>query len=237
MQDNTTSLTDAGEQARAREIIRRLKADYPDARCSLNFSTPHELLVATVLSAQCTDERVNQVTATLFKKYPSVAAFANANLAELEQDIKSTGFYRNKAKSVLSGAQMIVARFGGEVPRTMEELITIPGVARKTANVVMGNAFGVVEGVVVDTHVGRVSKRLGLTNQDDPVKDEQSLMKVLPRADWLNYSHLIIYHGRAVCQARRAQCEVCGLADICPTGQQQTGSAPVAVKASNSKGK
>jgi endonuclease-3 len=219
MADGIVVETDEQRATRAGEITSRLRQMYPDARCSLNFSTPHELLVATVLSAQCTDERVNQVTATLFKKYRSPEEFANADLAELEQDIKSTGFYRNKAKLVRDGARIIVERFQGEVPRTMAELTTIPGAARKTANVVLGNAYGVVDGVVVDTHVGRVSRRLGLTSQDDPVKVEQDLMRLLPRKDWLDFSHRVIYHGRALCQARRPLCEQCDLLELCPTGQ------------------
>jgi endonuclease III len=214
--------------ARARQIMDRLRQMYPDARTSLNFSTPHELLVATVLSAQCTDERVNQVTATLFKKYRSPDEFAAADLAELERDVKPTGFYRNKAKLVRDGARMIVERFHGEVPRTMAELTMIPGAARKTANVVLGNAYGIVDGVVVDTHVGRVSRRLGLTTQDDPVKVEQDLMRLLPQADWLDFSHCVIYLGRALCQARRPLCEQCDLHDLCPTGQQTLAAAEVA---------
>lgn len=221
MADETVVETESQEQraTRAGEIMSRLRRMYPDARCSLNFSTPHELLVATVLSAQCTDERVNQVTATLFKKYRSPEDFASADLAALEQDVKSTGFYRNKAKLVRDGAHMIVERFHGEVPRTMAELTTIPGAARKTANVVLGNAYGVVDGVVVDTHVGRVARRLGLTSQEDPVKVEQDLMRLLPQSDWLDFSHCVIYHGRALCQARRPLCEQCAMVDLCPTGQ------------------
>jgi endonuclease-3 len=221
MADEMVALTETPEQkaARAVEIMARLRRMYPDARCSLDFSTPHELLVATVLSAQCTDERVNQVTATLFKKYRSPEDYANADLAELEQDIKSTGFYRNKAKLVRDGARMIVERFNGEVPRTMAENTTIPGVARKTANVVLGNAYDIVEGVVVDTHVGRVSRRLELTSQDDPVKVEQDLMRMLPQRDWLDFSHCVIYHGRALCQARKPLCDQCDLLDLCPTGR------------------
>jgi endonuclease-3 len=211
--------TEEQRAVRASEIMARLRQMYPDARCSLNFSTPHELLVATVLSAQCTDERVNQVTATLFKKYRSPEEFANADLAELEQDIKSTGFYRNKAKLVRDGARLIVERFHGEVPRSMAEVTTIPGAARKTANVVLGNAYGIVDGVVVDTHVGRVSRRMELTFQDDPVKVEQDLMRLLPQKDWLDFSHCVIYHGRALCQARRPLCEQCDLLDLCPTGR------------------
>jgi endonuclease-3 len=209
----------AEEQARARQIVALLRQDYPDARCSLNFTTPLELLVATILSAQCTDERVNAVTASLFQKYRRAEDYAQARPEELEQDIKQTGFYRNKAKHLREMAAILVARYGGEVPRSMAELVTLPGVARKTANVVMGNAYGIVEGVVVDTHVGRVSRRLALTGSEDPVKVEQDLMAVLPQADWLDFSHLVIYHGRAVCQARRPLCEICSLRPLCPTGQ------------------
>jgi endonuclease-3 len=234
MADEMVTEAEAQERrsARAREIMSRLRRMYPDARCSLDFSTPHELLVATVLSAQCTDERVNQVTATLFKKYRSPADFANADLAELEQDVKPTGFYRNKAKLVRAGARMIVERFEGEVPRTMVEVMAIPGVARKTANVVLGNAYGIVEGVVVDTHVGRVSRRLTLTSQDDPVKVEQDLMRLLPQADWLDFSLCVIYHGRAICQARRPLCEQCDLLDLCPTGQTTLAVAATASETS-----
>jgi len=239
MADETTVETETHEQrsARAQEIMARLRRMYPDARCSLNFSTPHELLVATVLSAQCTDERVNQVTATLFKKYRSPQEFADADLAELEQDIKSTGFYRNKAKLVRDGARMIVERFSGEVPRSMAELTTIPGAARKTANVVLGNAYGVVDGVVVDTHVGRVSRRLELTSNEDPVKVEQDLMRLLPQDDWLDFSHCVIYHGRAICQARKPLCEQCDLLDICPTGQATLALSTVTDGVSKSKDK
>jgi endonuclease-3 len=207
------------KRARAGEIVALLRAQYPDARCSLDFHTPLELLVATILSAQCTDERVNQVTARLFAKYHSAADYAAAPPDELEQDIKQTGFYRNKAKHVREAAAQIETRFGGEVPRTMDELVSLPGVARKTANVVLGNAYDLVEGVVVDTHVARLAGRLGLSDQDDPAKIEQDLMGVLPREDWLDFSHLIIYHGRAVCQARRPLCAECVLEARCPTGQ------------------
>jgi endonuclease-3 len=234
MADEMVTETESQERrsARAREIMSRLRQMYPDARCSLDFSTPHELLVATVLSAQCTDERVNQVTATLFKKYRSPADFANADLAELEQDVKPTGFYRNKAKLVRDGARMIVERFHGEVPRTMVEVTAIPGAARKTANVVLGNAYGLVEGVVVDTHVGRVSRRLRLTTQEDPVKVEQDLMRLLPQEDWLDFSHCVIYHGRAICQARRPLCEQCDLLGLCPTGQTTLAVAATASETS-----
>jgi endonuclease-3 len=217
--------------ARAREIVGRLHAAYPDARCSLTYRTPLELLVATILSAQCTDDRVNQVTATLFEKYRSAEDFASAAPEELEQDIKSTGFYRNKAKHIREAAQQLVERFGGQVPQTMDSLITLPGVARKTANVVMGNAYGIVEGVVVDTHVGRIAQRLGLSASDDPTKIEHDLMAVVPREDWLAFSHMVIYHGRAICQARKPLCGVCTLATCCPIGQAQlaTVSASVSV--------
>lgn len=219
MSKQTTSVS-TSEQQRAREIVKRLRATYPDAKCSLDFTTPLELLVATILSAQCTDERVNAVTKQLFQKYRSAADYAGAAPEELEQDIKQTGFYRNKAKHLRAAGQMLVERYNGEVPRQMAELIMLPGVARKTANVVMGNAYGIVEGVVVDTHVGRLARRLGLTQSDDPVQVEQDLMALLPQSDWLDLSHMLIYHGRAICQARRPVCEECMLAEICPTGQQ-----------------
>jgi endonuclease-3 len=215
----------ASERERAHEVITQLRQLYPDARCSLDFATPLELLVATVLSAQCTDERVNAVTGALFKKYRSAADYAQAQPEELEQDIKQTGFYRNKAKHIREAARLLVERHGGEVPKTMTELTALPGVARKTANVVMGNAYGIVEGVVVDTHVGRLARRLGFTQSDDPAKVEQDLMALFPQADWLDLSHLLIYHGRAICQARRPLCEECSLAGICPTGQANLGAA------------
>ncbi|HET9110507.1 MAG TPA: endonuclease III [Ktedonobacterales bacterium] len=227
----------ADERERAERIVAELRHLYPGAKCSLDFDSPLELLVATMLSAQCTDERVNQVTKSLFQKYRTPEDYANANPEELEQDIKQTGFYRNKAKHIREAAQMIVERYHGETPRTMDELIALPGVARKTANVVMGNAFGVVEGVVVDTHVGRLARRLGLTDSEDPVKVEQELMALLPQGDWLDLSHMLIMHGRAVCQARKPFCETCTLAPLCPTGQTTLGLAaepaaePVAAKA------
>lgn len=215
--DKTTP--SAAERERAESIVAELRRLYPDAKCSLDFTTPHELLVATMLSAQCTDERVNLVTKSLFKKYRSPEDFANANPEELEQDVKQTGFYRNKAKNVREASRIIVERFGGETPHAMDDLLTLPGVARKTANVVMGNAYGDVEGVVVDTHVGRLSRRLGLTDSEDPVKVEQELMALLPQRDWLDLSHMMIMHGRAVCQARKPLCDQCTLVSLCPTGQ------------------
>jgi endonuclease-3 len=233
----------AAERERAAQIVAILRELYPGARCSLDFSSPLELLVATMLSAQCTDERVNMVTKALFKKYRSAEDYASANPEELEQDIKQTGFYRNKAKHIREAATLIVERYGGEVPRTMEELTSLPGVARKTANVVMGNAFGVVEGVVVDTHVGRIARRLGLTTSDDPVKVEQDLMALLPQTDWLDLSHMLILHGRAICQARKPLCAECALAPLCPTGQVELGradgasAAPVAASRSRRAGK
>lgn len=198
-------------------IVAEMRHLYPDAKCSLNFTTPLELLVATQLAAQCTDERVNMVTKDLFRKYRSVEDFATVSQEELEQDIKSTGFYRNKAKNIRAACQRIITEFGGEVPQTMKELLSLPGVARKTANVVMGNAFGNVEGFIVDTHNMRLSRRFGWTASDDPVKIEQTLMRIIPQNDWLDLSHCIIYHGRAICDARKPRCEQCTLAKLCPS--------------------
>ena len=206
-----------GSPEQVQAIISELRRLYPDAKCSLNFSNPLELLIATQLSAQCTDERVNIVTEQLFQKYPSVENYATVRQEELEQDIKSTGFYRNKAKNVRGAAQRIITNYGGEVPRTIADLLTLPGVARKTANVVLGNAFGIVEGFVVDTHIGRLARRFGWTTHEDPVKVEQDLMGIVPQKDWLDLSHLMIYHGRAVCYARKPVCERCALADLCPS--------------------
>ena len=206
------------EQARAMELIARLRQCYPDAKCSLDFTSPLELLIATILAAQCTDKRVNQVTASLFKKYHVAQDYASASLQQLEQDLKQINFYRNKTKNVQATCALLVQRYGGQVPQTMPELLALPGVARKTANVVLGNAYGHVEGVIVDTHVGRISRRLSLTNSDDPLRAEQDLMKTIPRQDWLDFTHLLIYHGRAVCQARKALCNQCTLIDLCPTG-------------------
>lgn len=223
MPDTSSSQT-ASERERAHDIITRLRQLYPDARCSLDFTTPLELLVATMLSAQCTDVLVNVVTVGLFKKYQSAADYANAQPEELEQDVKRTGFYRNKAKNIRETSRILRDKYNGEVPKAMNELTALPGVARKTANVVMGNAYGIVEGVVVDTHVGRLARRLGFTQSEDPVKVEQDLMALFPQSDWLDLSHLLIYHGRAVCQARRPLCEVCTLSDVCPTGQEILGA-------------
>lgn len=217
------SATSADERDRALRVIAILRERYPDATCTLDFTNPLELLVATMLSAQCTDERVNQVTPALFQKYRTAPDYAAAPQEELENDIRQTGFYRNKAKHIREAAQKITTDFGGEVPRTLEELTTLPGVARKTANVVLGNAYGIVVGVVVDTHVGRLARRLGFTQSDDPAKVEQDLMALFPSADWLDLSHLLIQHGRTICQARKPLCAQCPLAMLCPTGKEQLG--------------
>jgi endonuclease-3 len=203
----------------AREIYDRLAAHYPDAHCALDYATPFQLLVATILSAQCTDKRVNMVTPALFKKYRTPAALAAADPEELEALIRSTGFYRNKAKNLLGMAAGIVERHGGRVPDEMDDLVALPGVGRKTANVVLGNAFDRNEGVVVDTHVGRVSKRLGLTRHDDPLKVERDLATLFPRERWTMLAHLLIEHGRQICEARRPKCEQCFLNDLCPSSR------------------
>ncbi len=206
---------------RVRAILPILKATYPHAKCSLNFLNPLQLLVATILSAQCTDERVNLVTKTLFRKYKSAADYAKVPQEELEKDIQSTGFYRNKAKSIRAMAAALVEQHQGKVPDTMDELVDLAGVGRKTANVVLGNAFDKSEGVVVDTHVTRVSNRLGLTDHAiDAVKIEQDLMQIIPRDEWTLWSHLLIHHGRAICQARKPKCEICPLLPYCPHGQK-----------------
>jgi endonuclease-3 len=200
-------------------ILPLLKRTYPAAKCSLNYRTPLELLVATILSAQCTDERVNIVTKDLFRKYRSAGDYASVPQENLEKDIQSTGFYRNKAKSLRGMAAALVERHGGKVPQTMQDLTALAGVGRKTANVVLGNAFGKSEGVVVDTHVARVSGRLGLTKHTDPQKIEQDLMAILPREEWTLWSHLLIHHGRVICQARKPKCEQCPLLAYCPAGK------------------
>jgi len=202
---------------RTLEIIKRLKKAYPSAHCALNHTNAFELLIATILSAQCTDERVNIVTANLFRKYRGPRDFARASQAELEQDIHSTGFFRNKAKSIRAASQRILDEFGGEVPNTMPEILSLAGVARKTANVVLGNAFGIASGVVVDTHVSRLSQRLGLTKEKTPEKIERDLQKLVPEKDWVMFSHWLIFHGRQICQARKPKCRQCVLADECPS--------------------
>ena len=205
------------KKLRAQEVLIRLKAEYPDATCSLDYETPMQLLVATILSAQCTDERVNKVTPALFGKYPTAEAMATAELSDLEELVRSTGFYRNKSKNIQGSCRMIVEEFGGEVPRTMPELLKLPGVARKTANVVLAHAFGINAGVTVDTHVKRLTNRLGLTEHQDPKRIERDLMQLLPQPDWENWSIRLIYHGRAVCSARKPECDRCLLADLCPS--------------------
>ncbi len=207
------------KKQRALEVLQRLKVLYPDATCSLDYETPVQLLVATILSAQCTDERVNMVTPALFRRFPDAQALAEADLTEIEELVKSTGFYRNKAKNIQGACRKIVTDFGGEVPRTMAELTSLPGAARKTANVVLAHAFGINAGVTVDTHVKRLSNRLGFTKHSDPGKIEQDLMKLIPQPDWENWSIRLIYHGRAVCNARKPACDRCQLADLCPSAQ------------------
>ena len=204
---------------RARKMHRVLTETYPDAHCELDFTNPLELLVATILSAQTTDVTVNKVTPTLFAKYPTAQALAAAPLEDVEALVKTTGFFRNKAKNIVAMAQALVADHGGNVPRTMDELTKLPGVGRKTANVVLGNAFGENEGIVVDTHVARLSARLGLTAETDPVKIEQALMPLVPREDWTMLSHLFIAHGRTICDARKPKCGACGLNDVCPSAR------------------
>ncbi|OUC08176.1 endonuclease III [Litorilinea aerophila] len=200
-------------------ILERLHQEYPDARCALHHENPLQLLVATILSAQCTDERVNQVTPELFARYPTAEAFAQADLEELEQAVRSTGFYRNKARNIQQACRRIVAEYGGQVPDTMEELLTLPGVARKTANVVLGTAFGIADGIVVDTHVKRLANRLGLTQESNPEKIERDLQALVPREEWIDISHLLIFHGRQVCSARKPRCAACVLNDLCPSAQ------------------
>ncbi len=198
-------------------IIQTLKKRYPDATCSLNRRNPLQLLVATILSAQCTDERVNIVTKSLFKEYNTAKDYADADPELFEEQIKSTGFFRNKTKSILGMAQALEEQHGGKVPKTMEELLKLPGVGRKTANVVLGNAFGIDEGVVVDTHVKRISNLLKLTKNSDPEKIEQNLMKIVPRSSWTLFPHLFIHHGREICQARKPRCELCPISSLCPS--------------------
>ena len=207
--------TAAERQARVTEILRRLDKMYPNVTCALTHHTPWELLVATILSAQCTDKRVNEVTPGLFAKYPTPADFAAVKPEVLAQDIRSTGFFNNKSKSIVGAAKKVTSEFGGKVPQTMGELLTVPGAARKTANVVLGTAYGIAAGVVVDTHVTRVSRRLDLTRQSDPVKIERDLMKIIPEKKWILFSHQIIHHGRTLCVARNPKCVECLIEPIC----------------------
>jgi endonuclease-3 len=215
----TRKLKGAELSAHALEVLARLKREYPDAHTELDFENAYQLLVATILSAQCTDKRVNMVTPELFRTFPTAQDLARAEATRLEEMIRSTGFFRNKTKSLLGMSIAVVERHNGEIPCTMAELVLLPGVGRKTANVVLGNALGVSEGVVVDTHVGRLSIRLGFTNETDPVKVEQVLMRLIPREDWVVVSHLLIFHGRRVCLARTPRCAACVLNDICPSSR------------------
>jgi len=202
---------------KAGEIVQRLKKEYPQAKIALHYKSPLELLVATILSAQCTDEMVNRVTKDLFKKYKRPEDYAQANQQKFEREIRSTGFFRNKAKNIIAATQKIVSNFKGKVPQTMEELLTLPGVARKTANIVLSNAFGIVEGIAVDTHVKRLSQRLGLTKNENPLKIEKDLMQLLPRTEWFNFTYLLIDHGRKICDALKPLCDQCVLLDLCPS--------------------
>ena len=213
-------------KARTRDVIRRLKRAYPDAKCSLNHSNPFELLIATILSAQCTDERVNIVTADLFRKYRKPEDYLKVSPRELEKDIQSTGFFRNKTKSIQGTSKMLTEAYNGQVPQTMDELLELPGVARKTANVVLGNAFDIKAGVVVETHVGRLSHRLNLTQQKTAEKIEQDLIQIVPKKDWVIFPHLMIYHGRKICRARNPLCAECQIEKNCPSSYLKTGVMP-----------
>src|SRR6266550_6794890 len=213
-------------KTRTRKIIRFLKRAYPDAKCSLNYSNAFELLIATILSAQCTDARVNIVTQDLFRKYRKPDDYLKVSDKELQRDIRTTGFFRNKTKSIQGTAKALTDQYGGVVPATMEELLELPGVARKTANVVLGNAFGISAGVVVDTHVSRLSQRLGLTKNKQPEKIERDLIEIVPKKDWIDFSHLLIYHGRQICKARKPLCEKCVVEKYCPSSRLKTGKEP-----------
>jgi endonuclease-3 len=219
-------LANLEEKRRAQKIIARLKKEYPDAECSLNHTNALELLVATILSAQCTDERVNIVTSDLFRKYRACEDYVKVAQAELESDIRSTGFYRNKAKAIQGACKIISEQHDGRVPDRLEALLELPGVARKTANVVLGNAYGITSGVVVDTHVGRLSRRLGLTESNQPEKVERDLMELVPSNEWIDFSHLLIYHGRKVCKARKPLCDECVVELYCPSSSLKTGMVP-----------
>jgi endonuclease-3 len=210
----------ANHSGAARLILEKLRATYPDAHCELDFRDPYQLLIATILSAQCTDVRVNMVTPALFKKYPDAPRLAAAPPEDIENLIRSTGFYRNKAKNIRAASAALVEKHGGHVPRELDALTVLPGVGRKTANVVLGNAYGIEAGIVVDTHVARLSKRLGLTKHTDPVKIERDLVKVIPQKDWTLWSHLLIWHGRRRCSARKPDCTHCELAPLCPSASR-----------------
>jgi len=209
--------TELDRKERVLEIIELLEKEYPKAKTALHYSSPLEILVATILSAQCTDKRVNIVTKSLFKKYRTAEDYAHADLAELEEDIRSTGFYRNKAKNIKNAGRMLVEKYDSQVPRTMEEILELPGVARKTANIVLSNAYGIIEGVAVDTHVLRLAQRLGFTENKNPDKIEKDLMEIVPKSHWKRITDLLIFHGRNVCIARKPKCSICSLNKICPS--------------------
>lgn len=217
MTANNQLTSESSAQERMPEIIRLLHLAHPNAHCALIHRNAFELLVATILSAQCTDERVNKVTPDLFEKYPDAVAFAEADMTELEEAVRSTGFYRNKARNIQEAARRIVYEYGGEVPTTMDELLTLKGVARKTANVVLGTWLGIADGIVVDTHVKRLSNRLGLTNQSSPNKIERNLQRITPQSEWVQLSHMLIFHGRRICDARKPDCSACTLSHLCPS--------------------
>ncbi len=218
--------TNGDRKKRLRKIIRELKSAYPDAKCTLNHTNPFELLIATILSAQCTDERVNIVTADLFRKYRKPEDYLAVSPTELQKDIRTTGFFRNKTKSIQGTARMLTEEYGNEVPNTIEELLELPGVARKTANVVLGNAFGISSGIVVDTHVTRLARRLGLTEQKQAEKIEKELVELVPKKDWVIFSHLLIAHGRKICRARNPLCAECVIEKLCPSSFLKTGIMP-----------
>lgn len=204
---------------RARECIRLLRRHYPDAQCSLDFRTVHQLMVATILSAQCTDERVNMVTPALFEKHPTVASFAEAEVHELAKDIYATGFHNSKAKAIKNSARQLLELYKGEIPRQLDKLVKLTGVGRKTASVILGAGYGIAEGIVVDTHVGRISRRLGFTKGQNPVRVEKDLMKIIPKKEWIDYAYLMIEHGRAICTARAPDCPNCFLSELCPSAR------------------
>jgi endonuclease-3 len=224
--EETSKIDLKGLKSRTKKIIQALKRAYPDAKCSLNHSNPFELLVATILSAQCTDERVNIVTENLFRKYRRPEDYLKVPETELQNDIRTTGFFRNKTKSIQGTAKVLTEQYVGQVPETIDQLLELPGVARKTANVVLGNAFGIASGIVVDTHVTRLSRRLALTVEKDPVKIENDLVEIVPRKDWVIFSHLLIYHGRKICKARNPLCAECVIEKYCPSSYLKTGVMP-----------
>ena len=217
MEKRHSDNTHQDNKTKVLKIVELLEKEHPDAKIALHYTNPLELLVATILSAQCTDERVNIVTKTLFEKYKTAEDYANADIKELEKNIRSTGFYRNKARNIKKCCQMLIEKFDSQIPRTMGEMLELPGVARKTANIVLSNAYGKIEGIAVDTHVRRLAKRLGLTEHEDPAKIEESLMEIVPKNYWMKITDLLIFHGRRVCIAKKPKCEICVLNRICPS--------------------